>query len=160
MGDTVRSPCRQISDIDQHRERADLCRWFCILEEVWLHTPTKKGFQRVSLWHTTLLAKCSVLYALSTLLRKWGCQPGEQAHLKPIRKKYSRLFKKPQPHQMIPKKKESKSILRENAWDVFLCLCAWVMTKIKLKLVIESHWLVIEFSHRRFRRAEWYDLYR
>ena len=82
MGDTVRSPCRQISGIDQHRERADLCRLFCILEEVWLHIPTKKGFQRVSLWHTTLLAKCSVLYALSALLRKWGCQSGGQAHLK------------------------------------------------------------------------------
>ena len=82
MGDRVRSPCRQISGIDQHRERADLCRLFCILEEVWLHTPTKKGFQRVSLWHTTLLAKCSVLYALSALLRKCGCRRGGQGHLK------------------------------------------------------------------------------
>ena len=27
-------------------------------------------------WHTTLLAKCSVLYALSALLRKWGCRRG------------------------------------------------------------------------------------
>ena len=82
MGDTVRSPCRQISGIDQHQERADLCRLFCILEEVWLHTPTKKGFQRVPLWHTTLLAKCSVLYALSALLLQMRLPPGGQAHLK------------------------------------------------------------------------------
>ena len=82
MGDRVRSPCRQISGIDQHQERADLCRLFCILEEVWLHTPTKEGFQRVSLWHTTLLAKCSVLYALSALLRKCRCRRGGQGHLK------------------------------------------------------------------------------
>ena len=82
MGDRVRSPCRQISCIDQYRERADLCSLFCILEEVWLHTPTKKGFQRVSLWHTTLLAKCSVLYALSALLRKCGCHRKGQGHLK------------------------------------------------------------------------------
>ena len=34
------------------------------------------------LWHTTLLAKCSVLYALSALLRKCGCRWGEQGHLK------------------------------------------------------------------------------
>ena len=33
-------------------------------------------------WHTTLLAKCSVLYALSALLRKCGCRWGEQGHLK------------------------------------------------------------------------------
>ena len=73
MGDRVRSPCRQISGIDQHQERADLCRLFCILEEVWLHTPTKEGFQRVSLWHTTLLAKCSVLYLLAWLTGETGC---------------------------------------------------------------------------------------
>lgn len=80
MGDRVRSPCRQISGIDQHRERADLCRLFCILEEVWLHTPTKKGFQRVSLWHTTLLAKCSVLYLLSRLKGKVRVSPDGNAH--------------------------------------------------------------------------------
>ena len=34
------------------------------------------------LWHTTLLAKCSVLYALSALLRKCGCHRGGQGHLK------------------------------------------------------------------------------
>ena len=34
------------------------------------------------IWHTTLLAKCSVLYALSALLRKWGCRRGGQGHLK------------------------------------------------------------------------------
>ena len=33
-------------------------------------------------WHTTLLAKCSVLYALSALLRKCGCHRGGQGHLK------------------------------------------------------------------------------
>ena len=33
-------------------------------------------------WHTTLLAKCSVLYALSALLRKWGCRRVGQGHLK------------------------------------------------------------------------------
>ena len=41
-----------------------------------------RGFQRGTLWHTTLLAKCSVLYALSALLRKCGCRWGEQTHLK------------------------------------------------------------------------------
>ena len=30
----------------------------------------KRGFERCTLWHTTLLAKCSELYALSALLRK------------------------------------------------------------------------------------------
>ena len=34
-------PYKQIGGIDQHRERAGLCRLFCILEEVWLHTTTK-----------------------------------------------------------------------------------------------------------------------
>ena len=38
-----------------------------------------KGFAP---WHTTLLAKCSVLYALSALLRKCGCRRGGQGHLK------------------------------------------------------------------------------
>ena len=33
-------------------------------------------------WHTTLLAKCSVLYALSALPRKCGCHQGGQGHLK------------------------------------------------------------------------------
>ena len=33
-------------------------------------------------WHTTLLAKCSVLYALSALLRKCRCRRGGQGHLK------------------------------------------------------------------------------
>ena len=36
-----------------------------------------KGFAP---WHTTLLAKCSVLYALSALLRKCGCRRGGQGH--------------------------------------------------------------------------------
>ena len=80
MGDRVRSPCKQISGIDQHRERAGLCRFFCILEEVWLHTPTKWGFQRVPLWHTTLLAKCSVLYLLSRLLGKMRVSPDGNTH--------------------------------------------------------------------------------
>ena len=41
------------------------------------------GFPKgLSLWHTTLLAKCSVLYALSALLRKCGCHQGGQGHLK------------------------------------------------------------------------------
>ena len=41
------------------------------------------GFPKgIAPWHTTLLAKCSVLYALSALLRKWGCRPEGQAHLK------------------------------------------------------------------------------
>lgn len=52
----------------------------CILEEVWLHTPTKKGFQRVSLWHTTLLAKCSVLYLLSRLMGKMRVSPDGNTH--------------------------------------------------------------------------------
>ena len=34
------------------------------------------------IWHTTLLAKCSVLYALSALLRKCRCRWEWQAHLK------------------------------------------------------------------------------
>ena len=34
------------------------------------------------LWHTTLLEKCSVLYALSALLRKCRCRRGGQGHLK------------------------------------------------------------------------------
>ena len=39
------------------------------------------GFPKgLSLWHTTLLAKCSVLYALSALLRKCGCCRGGQGH--------------------------------------------------------------------------------
>ena len=39
------------------------------------------GFPKgLSLWHTTLLAKCSVLYALSALLRKCGCRRGGQGH--------------------------------------------------------------------------------
>ena len=41
------------------------------------------GFPKgLSLWHTTLLAKCSVLYALSALLRKCRCRRGGQGHLK------------------------------------------------------------------------------
>ena len=43
------------------------------------------GFQRgpmPPLWHTTLLARCSVLYALSALLRKCRCRWGGQGHLK------------------------------------------------------------------------------
>ena len=36
-----------------------------------------KGFAP---WHTTLLAKCSVLYALSALLRKCGCRREGQGH--------------------------------------------------------------------------------
>ena len=42
------------------------------------------GFQRgqCPIWYTTLLAKCSVLYALSALLRKWGCHRKRQALLK------------------------------------------------------------------------------
>ena len=41
------------------------------------------GFPKgLSLWHTTLLAKCSVLYALSELLRKCRCRRGGQGHLK------------------------------------------------------------------------------
>ena len=55
----------------KHRESARYSACFV----VW-------GFQRVPLWHTTLLAKCSVLYALSALLRKWGCRRGGQGHLK------------------------------------------------------------------------------
>lgn len=51
-----------------------------ILEEVWLHTPTKKGSQRVSLWHTTLHAKCSVLYLLSRLMGKVRVSPDGNAH--------------------------------------------------------------------------------
>ena len=90
MGDTVRSPCRQISGIEQHRERADLCRLFCILEEVWLHTPTKKGFQRGSLWHTTLLAKCSVLYLLSRLMGKMRVLPDGNARF--ARQKNGQVF--------------------------------------------------------------------
>ena len=35
-----------------------------------------RGFQRVSLWHTTLLAKCSVLYALSALPLQMPLPPG------------------------------------------------------------------------------------
>ena len=42
-----------------------------------------QGFPKgLAPWHTTLLAKCSVLYALSALLRKCGCHQGGQGHLK------------------------------------------------------------------------------
>ncbi len=43
-----------------------------------LGIPVVLGFQRGQrpFGHTTLLAKCSVSYALSALLRKCGCQPG------------------------------------------------------------------------------------
>ena len=34
-----------------------------------------------SLWHTTLLAKCNVLYALSALLRKWAFHRERQGDL-------------------------------------------------------------------------------
>ena len=53
---------------------ADWNRLFCVLRGIWVHMTTKQGFQRVSLWHTTLLAKCSVLYALSALLWKCSCR--------------------------------------------------------------------------------------
>lgn len=36
------------------------------------HTPTKPGFQRGTLWHTTLLARCSVLYLLARLTGETG----------------------------------------------------------------------------------------
>ena len=42
-----------------------------------------QGFPKgLAPWHTTLLAKCSVLYALSALLRKCRCRRGGQGHLK------------------------------------------------------------------------------
>ena len=42
------------------------------------------GIQRGQrpVWHTTLLARCSVLYALSALLRKRHCRRGGQGRLK------------------------------------------------------------------------------
>ena len=39
-----------------------------------------EGFQRVPLWHTTLLAKCSVLYLLSRLTGKMRVSPDGNAH--------------------------------------------------------------------------------
>ena len=46
-----------------------------------LHADQKCGLLTKGLapWHTTLLAKCSVLYALPALLRKWGCRWERQA---------------------------------------------------------------------------------
>ena len=42
-----------------------------------------RGFQRgLPLGTRLCVAKCSVLYALSALLRKWGCRRGGQGHLK------------------------------------------------------------------------------
>ncbi|MBS5460029.1 MAG: hypothetical protein KHX60_14485 [Subdoligranulum variabile] len=58
---------------------ADCNRLFCVLEELWLHIPAKQGFQRVPLWHTTLLAKCSVLYLLSRLPSKMRVSPDGNA---------------------------------------------------------------------------------
>ena len=47
-----------------------------------------------------------------------------------------------------------EGILR-SAWDAFYFFAiACVLSKNQLKLVLESHRLVIEFSHRRFRKAE------
>ena len=47
--------------------------YFCVLRGMWVHMTAKQGFQRVSLWHTTLLAKCSVLYLLAWLTEETGC---------------------------------------------------------------------------------------
>ena len=52
-----------------------------------------------------------------------------------------------------------EGVLR-SAWDAFYFFAiACVLSENQLKLVLESHRLVIEFSHRKFWKAEEYDIY-